>query len=145
MNYFSKGNLVDQVHGRWTTAGSRGPSWTDSGVDGRMPWRGGMLTGVWPPATPEHGSSPARAQKREGSAGNPSQASPELEQWCSGRAMTMMRLRREDSTAVVFELGGRGNVEWVGAERTGGGSPPFIGAGGWQGEAVARWQQSAWR
>jgi hypothetical protein len=52
------------VHGRWTTTGSCGPPWTDGGVDGRTLGHGGVLFEVWPPATPEHVSSPARAQKR---------------------------------------------------------------------------------
>jgi hypothetical protein len=33
--------------------------------------RGGALTGAWPPATLEHGSSPTGAQQREGNMGNP--------------------------------------------------------------------------
>jgi hypothetical protein len=63
---------VDRVHEQWTKARSRGPLWTGGGTDGRTMGHGGVPTGVWPPATPDHGSSPARAQKREGSAGNPS-------------------------------------------------------------------------
>jgi hypothetical protein len=129
---------VDRVHGRWTTAGSCGPSWTGGGVDRRTLGRGGVLIGVWPLVTPEHRSSSARAQKREGSAGNPSWASPKLGWWCAGRATVMKQRRREDSAVAVFELGGRGKVEGVGAWRTSGGSPPFIGAKGWWG----RWWQS---
>jgi hypothetical protein len=46
MNYFNKGNPVDQVHGRWTTAGSCGPLWTDGSADGRTLGHGGVLAGV---------------------------------------------------------------------------------------------------
>jgi hypothetical protein len=53
---------------------------------------GGMLTGVWPPATPEHESSQARAQKREGSMGNLSRASPGLGWPCGDRAMAEGKL-----------------------------------------------------
>jgi hypothetical protein len=42
----------------------------------------------------------------------------------------MKRQWREDSVATVFELGGSGKVEGVGARRTGGGCSPFIGVGG---------------
>jgi hypothetical protein len=51
-----------------------------SSVDRR--WRGpktlereGVLTGAWPLATPEHGSSPVGAQQREGSTGKSARAS----------------------------------------------------------------------
>jgi hypothetical protein len=121
---------VDWVHGQWTMAGSRGPPWTDDDADGRTPGHGGVLAGVWPPVTSEHESAPAMAQKREGSAGNLCRASLELRWWCGDRTMTMKRRRREDSVATVFELGGSGKVEGVGARRTDGGSSPFIGAGG---------------
>jgi hypothetical protein len=84
MNYFSTGNPVDRVHECWTTAWSRGPPWTSGGADRGTPGRGGVLAGVWPPATPEHGSSSVRVHKREGSAGNQSQASLELGRWCGG-------------------------------------------------------------
>jgi hypothetical protein len=36
--------------------------------------RGGTLTGAWPPATPEHGSSLVGAQQREGNTGNSARA-----------------------------------------------------------------------
>jgi hypothetical protein len=112
---------VDRVHERWTTARSCSPHGAG---------RGGVLVGVWPPATLGHGSSPERAQKREGSAGSSPQASPELRQRCGGRATAMKRRWREDLVAMVFELPGSGKVEGLGAQRTGRGSPPFIGVEG---------------
>jgi hypothetical protein len=44
----------------------------------KAPERGGALTGVWPPATLVHESSPVEAQQREGSTGSSVWASPEL-------------------------------------------------------------------
>jgi hypothetical protein len=67
-------------HGR-----AHGPPWTEGGVDRSAPGLGGALIGAWPPPTPGHESSSARAPKREGSVGNPSRASPELGWWCGGR------------------------------------------------------------
>jgi hypothetical protein len=58
-------------------------------MDRRALGHSGALTGSWSPATLGHESSPARMQKRQGSAGNPSQASLELRQWCGGRVMVM--------------------------------------------------------
>jgi hypothetical protein len=60
---------VDRVHGRWTMARSRSPPWTGGDADGRMTGHSGVLARVGLPATLEHGSTPARAQKREGSVG----------------------------------------------------------------------------
>jgi hypothetical protein len=99
---------MDRVHGQWTTARSRITPWTSGGTDGRTLGCGGVLSRVWPPATLEHGISPTRAQKREGSVGNPSRASPELRRWCGGWAMAMKRWQREDSAIAVFELGRKG-------------------------------------
>jgi hypothetical protein len=47
------------------------PLWIGGGTNTRSLGRGGVLARAWPPTTPWHGSSPARAQKREGSAGEP--------------------------------------------------------------------------
>jgi hypothetical protein len=41
----------------------------------KAPESGGALVGAWPPATPEHESSPTGAQQREGKTGNPTWAS----------------------------------------------------------------------
>jgi hypothetical protein len=101
---------VDGVHEQWTLAGSHSPPGTNDSVDRRAPWRDNMLARAWPPATPEHGSSPARAQKREGSAGNPSLASPKLRRWCRSRATVKKRQRRGTSVVVVLELRGMGKM-----------------------------------
>jgi hypothetical protein len=55
----------------WSTVGRRwrGP---------KAPESGGVLTGAWPPATPEHGSLSAGAQQREGNTGKSARASPGL-------------------------------------------------------------------
>jgi hypothetical protein len=94
MNYFHKGNHVDLVHGRWTTAGSHSPPWTGGGADRRAPRRGGALTRARPPATLGHGSSPTGAEKKEGSMGIPSRALPGLGRRCGGRAMAMKHQRK---------------------------------------------------
>jgi hypothetical protein len=47
---------------------------------------GDALIGAWPPATPEHGSSPAGAQQREGNMGNSARALPGLGRRQGGRA-----------------------------------------------------------
>jgi hypothetical protein len=60
-----------------------GPPWTDAGADRG---HGGALTGAWPPAAPVRQSSPARVHNGEGSEGNSSRVSPELERHCGGRA-----------------------------------------------------------
>jgi hypothetical protein len=74
-------------HGR-----AHGPPWTDSGADMGSLGHGGTLARAWRLATLGHGSSLVRAQKRERSIGNPSQASPELGQWCGGSATAAMEL-----------------------------------------------------
>jgi hypothetical protein len=86
------------------------------------------------------------AQKRDGSAGNPAQASPELRRQCGGLVMVMKRRHREDLAAVVFELGGRGKVEgWVRGEPAGGRGGVSSFHIGWRvvGEAMVGWQWSA--
>jgi hypothetical protein len=105
MNYFSKGNPVDRVYGRWTP---RDPPWIGGGADRRKLGRDGVLVGVRPPATPEHVSSPVRSQKREGSTGNPSRASPGLVRLCGNRVTVEKLWQRGNSTVVVLELRGRG-------------------------------------
>jgi hypothetical protein len=52
----------------------------------KAPERGGVLIGVWPPATPVYESSPAGVQQREGSMGSSARASPELRWQCGDRA-----------------------------------------------------------
>jgi hypothetical protein len=47
----------------------------------RVPERGGVLTGVRPPAALVHQSSPTGAQKREGSTRSSVRASPEVGRW----------------------------------------------------------------
>jgi hypothetical protein len=106
-NYFRKGNLMDSLHVRWTTAGSHGPPWTGGGADRRAPWCSGALTEARPPATPGHESSPAGAEKREGSTGVPSQASSGLRQRCGGRVMVMKRWWKRNSAAAAHKLGRR--------------------------------------
>jgi hypothetical protein len=63
------------------------------GTDWKEPGRGGALTGLGPPATLGHGSSPTGAEKREGSRGVLLRASPELRWQCSDRATAMKRWR----------------------------------------------------
>jgi hypothetical protein len=66
----------------------------DRGLSGGAPWthggadrgHGGALTEARPPASTEHGSSPAGVQQREGNVGNSEGGSPRHEQWCGGRA-----------------------------------------------------------
>jgi hypothetical protein len=118
---------VDRVHGRWTTTGSRGPPWTGGGADDRTSVCGGILTDVWPPSTPEHESSPVRAQQREDNMGNPSRASLKLGRRCGGRATVMKWRRRDDLVAAVFELAGTGKVEGGGWEEN------------WQGGLLLLW------
>jgi hypothetical protein len=67
-NYFPTDKSVDRVHVSVDRPGVLGPPWTDAVVNR---WHDSALTGAWPPAAPVHGSSPARAQKREGNVGNP--------------------------------------------------------------------------
>jgi hypothetical protein len=43
--------------------GSRGQPWTGGGTNRRASGCSGALTGVRPPDTPEHGSSPAGVKK----------------------------------------------------------------------------------
>jgi hypothetical protein len=105
---------MDWVHRWWTTTGSHGPSWTDSGADRRAPGRGGVLTRVGPPATPGHGSSPARAKNGARSMGVPFRASPGLG-WWSGDG---------DEAAAEKKLNS-GSAQALGeGEKRGGGLPP---------------------
>jgi hypothetical protein len=63
--------VVDQGRVTWSTVDQQ---WRGL----KAPEYGGALTGVWPSATPEHGSSSAGAQLREGNTGNSARASPGL-------------------------------------------------------------------
>jgi hypothetical protein len=82
----------------------------------RVPERGRALTGVRPPATPVHQSSPAGAQQRERSTGSSVRASPELGRWCEGRATAVQNRRWRRSVRGRLERGekrreaGRGAV-----------------------------------
>jgi hypothetical protein len=82
---------VDRVLGTvnqrrsWVHGGPAG------GADRRVPRYGGTLVKVGPPATMGHGSSPAGAEKREGSIGVLLQASPKLGWWCCDWALAMKR------------------------------------------------------
>jgi hypothetical protein len=67
----------------------------------KAPEPGGALTGVWPPATSVHESSPAGAQQREGSTGSSAKASSELGRRCGDRATV-------GETAEEEELGDSG-------------------------------------
>jgi hypothetical protein len=72
-----------------------GPHPMDRGRSGGAPWthggvergHGGALTGARPPASAEHGSSPAGVQQREGNVGNLEGGSPRCGQWCGSQAM----------------------------------------------------------
>jgi hypothetical protein len=64
----------------------------------KAPERGGALTGVWPPATPVHESSPTGMQQREGSS---ARGSSELGWRCGDRATV-------GETAEEEELGDSG-------------------------------------
>jgi hypothetical protein len=70
----------------------------------KAPKHGGALTGVWPPATPEHGSSPVGAQQREGNTG--------LGQRCGDRATAGKRQQRESSATAALGLWKMGRVRW---------------------------------
>jgi hypothetical protein len=85
---------MNRGRGAWSTVDQwrRGP---------KVPERGGMLTGVWPPATPVHESSPAGAQRREGSTGSSARASLELRRRCGDWAMV-------EETVEEVELGDSG-------------------------------------
>jgi hypothetical protein len=93
----------------------RGPG-AQSTVDRR--WRGpkasehgGTLIGAWPPATLEHGSSPAGAQQIEGSTGNSARASPGLGWRRGDRATAGKRQRRESLATAALVLRKRGKSE----------------------------------
>jgi hypothetical protein len=70
---------------------SSGAPWTHGGADRG---HGGALTGARPPASAEHGSSPAGVQQREGNVGNSEGSSLRRGQWCGGRT-TVRNGRRE--------------------------------------------------
>jgi hypothetical protein len=82
---------------------------------------GGTLIGARPPAASGHGRSPVGVQKREGSAGNPSWASLELERWCGGQVMVMKWWSQWSAVAAVLELRGRGEMGGEGAVSGSGG------------------------
>jgi hypothetical protein len=107
--------LVDQRRGGRST----GPPWTHGGVD---KGHGGALTGAWPPASVEHGSSPAGVQQREGNAGNLVGGSSRHEQWCGGRAMVRKQPQGGRSATGEHGLWERGRVSWGGAVKSGGGA-----------------------
>jgi hypothetical protein len=98
---------------------------TRSTVDRR--WRGSKalehgsaLTGAWPLATPEHGSSSVGAQQREGNMGNSARASLGLGRRSGDRATVGKRRRRGCSATAVLGLRKRGRVRWGGAVIYGG-------------------------
>jgi hypothetical protein len=121
--------MVDSVHGSWTAGGlvHHGPP---SGADGRPPERGGTLTGAWSLTAPELRSSPARVGREEGRTVKPARRSPGLDRRHDGWAMTANRRRQRSSEVVVLELREEGRRMGTGAERTGRGPQPFIGARG---------------
>jgi hypothetical protein len=121
---------MDSVHGPWTTSGSHGPPWTGGSADRRVTGHDGMLTDVWPSVTPEHASSLMRAQKREGSAGNPSRASAGLGRRCGNPATSVKRRRQWRSVEAALNHGeGRRRVG-RGAVEDGGGSTFYRGRRG---------------
>jgi hypothetical protein len=97
-------NFVDRGRGARSTV-----DWRWCGP--KAPERGGALTGVWPPATPVHESSPAGAQQREGSTGNSARASPGHERWCGDRATVGKRWRRESLATAALVLREMGKSE----------------------------------
>jgi hypothetical protein len=74
----------------------------------KAPEQSGVLTGAWPPVTPEHGSLSAGAQQRVGNMGNSFRASLGLGQRRGDRAMTRKWRRRESSATVALGLWKRG-------------------------------------
>jgi hypothetical protein len=78
----------------------------------KAPEHGSALTGAWPPATPEHESSSARAQQREGNMGNSARASPGLGRWRGDQATAGKQRRRESSATATLRLRKRGRVRW---------------------------------
>jgi hypothetical protein len=56
-----------------------------------------VLTGAWPPATPEHGSSSVGAQQREGNTGNSARASPRLGRRRGNRVAEERKLGNSDA------------------------------------------------
>jgi hypothetical protein len=112
MNYFHKGNHVDLVHGRWTTAGSHSPPCIGGGADRRTLGHGGALVRARPPATPGHGSSPAREEKR-GEHGGPFSG-------LTGARATVWWLGDDDEATVEDELGS-GSAQASGEEGKRGG------------------------
>jgi hypothetical protein len=107
--------LVDQRRGGRST----GPPWTHGGADRG---HGGVLTGACPPASAEHGSSPAGVQLREGNAGNLVGGSPRRGQRCGGRATVRKQPRGGRSAIGEHGLQERGSVSWGGAVKSGGGA-----------------------
>jgi hypothetical protein len=70
-------------------------------------------------AAPGDGSSPMGAEKREGNAGIPFRASPEVGWRCGGRVMVVKQQQERSSAVATHELGEREK----GAGRTGGVAP----------------------
>jgi hypothetical protein len=110
--------MVDSVHGSWTAGGSvhHGPL---SGVDRRLPERGGMLAGVRSRTAPELGSSPTRLGCGEGRTVKPTRRSPGLVRRRGGRAAMASRRWERSSEVVMFNLGVEGRRRGMSAARVG--------------------------
>jgi hypothetical protein len=106
---------MDSVVHRMVNCIGTGPRWTaDRGGGG-----GSSELGL--AATPEHGSSPARAQQREGDTRILARASPGRRRQCGGRATAVKKRRRRRSVQATLRHEekrrrmGRGAVEGGGA------------------------------
>jgi hypothetical protein len=88
----------------------------------RRAGHGGTLTGVRPPATPVHQSSPAGAQQRERSTGSSARASPELRRRRGGRAMAVQNWRQRHSVRGRLERGEKRREAGRGVVNSGGGA-----------------------
>jgi hypothetical protein len=122
--------LVDQCQGGRST----GPPWTHGGADRG---HGSALTGAWPPASAEHGSSPAGVQQ-SGEHGEPGGRLTEAR-------VVVWRPGDGEETAAGREVGnrgaralGEGESELGRCGEVRGWCSPFIGAGGGGGRAPGR-------
>jgi hypothetical protein len=85
LDSFLTEKCVDSVHEPWTMTGGSVHHGPPGGVDWRPSERGGVLIGVWPPAAPGLGSSPARVGRGEGRTVKAARRSPRLETRRDGR------------------------------------------------------------
>jgi hypothetical protein len=117
---------MDSVHRIVNRTGTC-PQWTvDRGF-------GGGSTELGLTATPEHGSSPAGAQQREGDTGISTQASLWCGWQCRGRVTTVKKRRRRCSVWAALRLGKKGRRAGRGAVEGSGALPLYMGLGGGRG------------